>query len=45
MPGSAAGQLLALKEHNILNARLGQMVGHRYPDDAATHHNDFTPVW
>ena len=44
VPGGAAGQLLALKEHHILNARLGEVIRHRHANDAATDDNHLTAI-
>ena len=41
---SRAGQLFSLKEHHILNARLGEVIRHRYANDAATDNDDFTAI-
>ena len=44
VPSGAAGQLFALKEHHILNARLGKVIRHRYANDAAADNDDFTAI-
>ncbi len=36
MPGRAAGELRALEQHDVLEARARQMIGRAAPDDAAT---------
>jgi hypothetical protein len=45
VPGRAAGQFFAFKQHHILNARLGQVISHRNTNDAATYNNDLTTIW
>ena len=40
MPGGAASELLALEQHSVLDAKLGQMIGDRRADDAAPHNDD-----
>ena len=37
MPGRAAGQLLALQEHDVLPAKSGEMIGHRTARHAPTN--------
>ena len=40
MPGGARGQLLALEEHHVGDAELGEMIGERGADDAAANDHD-----
>ena len=40
MPAGAGGQLVALEQHDVPPAELGQVVEHAAPDHAATDHRD-----
>ena len=40
MPGRAAGELLALQQHHVGDAELGQVIGDRAADDAAADDDD-----
>ena len=44
VPGGAAGQFLALKQHHILDAGLGEVIGHRHTNDAATDDDHLTAI-
>ena len=44
VPGGAGGQPVALQEHDILPAHVGEVVGHRGADDAAADHHDARPI-
>ena len=44
MPRSAPGKLLALEEHDVRPAQLGEMVRDAAPDDAATDNDDSCPI-
>jgi hypothetical protein len=45
MPGGSRSETIPLKEHDIAPAHMGQVVGNRSSDDAATDDDDSGTLW